>query len=61
MGEEEFNNKFGRHKPNKIQPLYFSCQAGIRASIAAATVKELGYDARCYSGSWAEWSSKVRK
>ena len=32
------------------------CHSGQRSAFAAQVLRELGYDARNYPGSWAEWS-----
>lgn len=43
LSEEEFEERYGKHKPNKDTKIIFSCQSGRRSGIVQETMQKLGY------------------
>ncbi len=51
--EEELQERLGL--PGGAEVVAY-CHSGSRSATAVQVLRELGYDARNYSGSWHEWS-----
>ncbi|KAJ8936896.1 hypothetical protein NQ318_010923 [Aromia moschata] len=52
----EFQEKYGRDKPDKDFNIIFSCRSGRRSGIAQEKAKGLGYrNVYNYVGSWLDW------
>lgn len=43
LSNEEFEQKYGREKPNSDTEIVFSCQKGRRSQTAMETAKQLGF------------------
>jgi len=56
MSSEDFNEKFGRPKPNLNDSITVSCKMGGRSAKAQILLRGLGYtNVKNYSGGWMEW------
>uniref|UniRef100_A0A6M2DPQ0 Putative heat shock protein corethrella appendiculata n=1 Tax=Xenopsylla cheopis TaxID=163159 RepID=A0A6M2DPQ0_XENCH len=59
MPKEQFEEKFGRPKPEPDTEIIFHCRLGGRSAQAMDKAIQLGYkNARNYKGSFEEWSKK---
>ena len=59
MSKEDFTNKFGVNKPEKVDKLASHCMMGGRAGKAAEALKDMGFvNAISYSGSFKDWKAK---
>ncbi|KAI9669449.1 MAG: RNA polymerase C-22 sterol desaturase [Caeruleum heppii] len=59
---DEFEDRFGFHKPSPGHELVFYCKAGVRSSAAAMMALQGGYErVGEYRGSWLEWDKKERR
>jgi len=43
LSKEEFEERYGKHKPDKDTKIIFSCRSGRRSGIVQETVQKLGY------------------
>lgn len=53
LGPEEVRARLG--PPEEVELVAY-CHSGSRSELAAQILRELGYAARNYRGSWHEWS-----
>ncbi|RZC36398.1 Rhodanese domain containing protein [Asbolus verrucosus] len=59
MSVKDFQEQYGRNKPNANFPIIFSCKAGIRSKQAQDIAIKLGYtDTKNYEGGWLDWVEK---
>ncbi|XP_026470803.1 uncharacterized protein LOC113375063 [Ctenocephalides felis] len=59
MPKEEFQEKFGRPKPEPDTEIIFHCKLGGRSAKALDQALQLGYkNARNYKGSFEDWSKR---
>ncbi|XP_011267844.1 rhodanese domain-containing protein CG4456 [Camponotus floridanus] len=62
LSKEEFEERYGKHKPDKDTKIIFSCRSGRRSGIVQETVQKLGYTkAYNYTGGWLDWEDKQKK
>lgn len=59
LAEDEFEESFGFHKPDKETKLVFYCLGGVRLTAAEELANSFGYANRGnYVGSWEDWVSR---
>jgi rhodanese-related sulfurtransferase len=62
MPDDEFEDKFGFHKPDPAKEVVFYCKSGVRSSAAAQLAKQNGYtNVAEYRGSWLDWQKNGGK
>lgn len=58
LPDDEFKERFGRDKPTNETEIIFSCKLGGRATKAAETAINLGFEnSKIFKGSWTEWAA----
>jgi rhodanese-related sulfurtransferase len=43
LSEENFEQRYGRHKPSKDSKIIFSCRSGRRSAMVQEAMRKLGY------------------
>ncbi|XP_029668834.1 rhodanese domain-containing protein CG4456-like [Formica exsecta] len=62
LSEEEFEERYGKHRPSKDTKIIFSCRSGKRSGAVQEAMQKLGYTrAYNYTGGWQEWENKHKK
>ncbi|XP_049820335.1 rhodanese domain-containing protein CG4456-like isoform X2 [Aethina tumida] len=62
LPNNEFEEKYGRTKPDFNFPIIFSCRSGKRAGQALEIAKNLGYkNLSNYKGSWLDWAQHIKE
>ncbi|EPY51547.1 protein phosphatase Fmp31 [Schizosaccharomyces cryophilus OY26] len=61
LGEKEFMDTYGFHKPSIKDSVVVYCRSGARSTTASKILSGLGYDhVGNYTGSWLDWSAKIK-
>lgn len=62
ISEDEFEDRFGFSRPDKVGEVVFYCKAGVRSRAAAGLAKDAGWkNVGEYPGSWLDWAKKGGK
>ncbi|KAK4246380.1 Rhodanese-like domain-containing protein [Corynascus novoguineensis] len=62
VGEDEFEDRFGRPRPPRDAEVVFYCRAGVRSRAAAGLARDAGWtNVGEYPGSWLDWVAKGGK
>ncbi|XP_072763836.1 rhodanese domain-containing protein CG4456 isoform X2 [Anoplolepis gracilipes] len=62
LSDEQFEERYGRHKPGKNTKIILSCRSGKRSGAVQEVMQKLGYTrAYNYTGGWLDWENKQKK
>ncbi|EPX73894.1 protein phosphatase Fmp31 [Schizosaccharomyces octosporus yFS286] len=61
LGDKEFLETYGFRRPSITDSIVVYCRSGARSTTASKILSEKGYDnIGNYTGSWLDWSAKIK-